>query len=66
MEIVTFFYLKDTSQIAADFLGGAVADFGKISVFRSYGDILLGLGRDDFLDSVAKGNLVIPVSFGWL
>ena len=57
MEIVSFFYLKDTSQITADFLGGAVADFGSISVFRNYGDILLGLGRDDFLDSVAKGNL---------
>jgi len=38
-------------------LGGAVADFGGISIFRNYGDILLGLGRGDFLNSVAKGNL---------
>ena len=57
LEIVSFFYLKETSQIVADFLGGAVSDFGSISVFRNYGGILLGLGRDDFLNSVAGGNL---------
>lgn len=56
-EIASFFYLKEVSQIAAGFLGGSIADFGSISTFRNYGDILLGLGRNDFLDSVAKGNL---------
>jgi hypothetical protein len=57
MEIVSFFYLKETSQIAASFLGDAIADFSNISVFRGHGDILLGLERGDFLNSVAGGNL---------
>lgn len=57
IEIVSLCYLIETAEIAEDFLGSRVADFADISVFRNHGDALLGLDRDSFLSSVAKGNL---------
>lgn len=57
VEMVSFYFLKKTSDIVECFLGGRVADFDKLSTLRSSGHILLGLERKAFLDVLAGGNL---------
>lgn len=56
VEILSFFYLQETSRIVAAHLSDIV-DFTSISAFRSYGNILLGLERKAFLNALAAGNL---------
>jgi len=57
MEIVSFYFLKETSDIVECFLGGRVADFGNLSTFRGSGHNLLGLERKRFMDVLADGKL---------
>ncbi len=58
IEIMTFFYLLETSEIMKDDYNGIyIIDFSCVTVFRNYGDVLLGMKRDVFINSMASGNL---------
>ena len=58
IEILTFFYLIQTSEIMKDsYHDTYITDFSCVTVFRNYGDVLLGMKRDVFLNSMASGNL---------
>lgn len=57
IEIISFYYLNESSGILEGCLSDSVSDFSRISVFRDNGDILLGLNRGAFLDTLAKTTL---------
>lgn len=58
IEVVSLFYLREVSSELCIALEGVMPDLTNISVFRSYGNILLGFDKDAFLNSIAKANLV--------
>ncbi|MCC7201052.1 MAG: ATP-binding protein [Nitrospirae bacterium] len=52
-----FFYLKVVSQIIAGHFDDGQVDFGKLSIFIKFGDIILGMRRQVFQDAIVNGNL---------
>jgi hypothetical protein len=57
VEMVSFYFLKKTTDIVECFLGRQVADFGNLSILRSSGYDLLGLERKGFLAALSGGKL---------
>lgn len=58
VEIVTFFYLKESSQLLDSFLDNSDRfQFTSFPMLKSHGDILLGLKKVGFMKVLGSGNL---------